>query len=301
MACGLESPTGHGRFNEGGFDAPRAVEEKKKLENSRVRRGDSPLLKLGSISTTSPPRSNLGWAYPIARLPDCSLPGCQQNEDGGNPAENGLGDLLADWGSPAESSVACHWPTTVAHPPKLQMSLLLLEQAWGGGDRSCHSVWRGMPRPCGSRWGRSSVPPARCHRGNPGSGREKHVCRQVGGTFSVGRGEDGQRLKRWRHTWGNHRFLYVAAHGHARQAASALHIRPSFGSRPSDRRRAGEAHRLGWWAPGGQGETKCGFAPALGGPSGTVLGPVNTIAPPLNNRKNRGFLRERLPRLQVFF
>ncbi len=27
---GLESPTGHGRFNEGGFDAPGAGEEKTK-------------------------------------------------------------------------------------------------------------------------------------------------------------------------------------------------------------------------------------------------------------------------------
>jgi hypothetical protein len=169
----------------------------KKRRNGRFSgsTGDSPLFKLGSISTTSPPPSSLGWPCPIARL---QLAACQvanrtrMEESRGKPPRGSSCRLGFTRREQRGLALAHHGRT----PPQLQMSLLLLEQAGAGGDRSCHSVWGGNADgsavlDCGSRWGRSSVPhgslpPRQSWLGS----REAHLSTGWGHVF-------GQAWGRW--------------------------------------------------------------------------------------------------------
>ncbi len=170
------------------------------MEDSRVRRGIPPYL---SWAPSRPPRHPRPALAGRARLPDCSLQLARLPTERGwrKAAENRLGDLLADWGSPAESSVAWHWPTTVAHPPSCRCRFSCSNKLGRAAIGAVTPSGGGMPTALRfsiavlDGAGQASLM-ARCHRGNPGSGREKHICRQVGGTFSVRRGEDGQRLQR---------------------------------------------------------------------------------------------------------
>ncbi len=55
---------------------------------------------------------------------------------------------------------------------------------------------------------------------------------------------------------GSYTLQRMAMHDKLRVRSTSV---PSFGSRPSDRRRAGGVNRLGWLAPGGQGGNEVRF------------------------------------------